>query len=186
MGLIERLLCMVFPYVDIHRKGTTDIYLRRWFINPRNKDFSQNKGKPRLYLHKFYRGDEDPHMHDHPWPFTSLILTRGYWEERPYVFCDPFDISPAQEQTMRYIPTPDKADIHARHVFYKRFSIVRRPAVWKHRVILKDKKPVWTIVRTGVKERGWGFWMGDKLCPWRQYDDGNCLEEPKAANPVFE
>jgi hypothetical protein len=164
MRLIEKLLCKLFPYTDIMRDDTNDIYLRRFFIYPRNKDFGKNKGKGRIYLHKFYRGDEDPHVHDHPWPFTSLILTRGYWEETPW----------SSNHTTDYIPTfGDDGEWRSRK-FYPRFSILRRPATWKHRVILKDTTPVWTFVRTGVKERSWGFWIKDKLCPWRNYNNGVC------------
>lgn len=179
MNIIERILTKIFPYVDIMRDDTNDIYLRRFFIYPRNKDFSKNKGKGRIYLHKFYRGDEDPHLHDHPWPFTSLILTRGYWEETP---AD----QPGRDEsgTIRN----GRLTVHTREdewffrTFYRRFSILHRPAAWKHRVILKDTKPVWTIVRTGVKERSWGFWLKEKFCPWRNYNNGVCWceEGPKA------
>lgn len=177
MGILEKILCKVFPYTDIYRAGTDDIYLRRWFLHPMDKDFGKNKGKGRLYLHKFYRGDEDEHLHDHPWPFTSLILTRGYWEETPFVELDP-TLTVWQRLQSRFIyPLSEGESGARRQVFYPRFSVLRRPATWRHRVILKDKTPVWTIVKTGVKERSWGFWIADKICPWRQYDNGNCLEE---------
>lgn len=167
MRIIERILCKLFPYTDIMRDDTQDLYLRRWFLYPRDKDFGKNKGKGRLYLHKFYRGDEDPHLHDHPWPFTSLILTRGYWEEIPS-----FSLYPESSQTPLTVVVRDGVTFKRR--FYPRFSLLRRPAVWKHRVILKDEKPVWTVVKTGVKERSWGFWIKDKLCPWRSYNNGVC------------
>lgn len=169
MGLIETILTKLFPYTDIHRSGTDEIYLRRFFLYPRDKDFGKNKGKGRLYLHKFYRGDEDPHLHDHPWPFTSLILTRGYFEETPWSSAD----SPDGTNLYGYYSLQEYGE-ERKIRFYRRFSILRRPATWKHRVILKDKKPVWTLVKTGVKERSWGFWIKDKLCPWRKYDDGVC------------
>lgn len=171
MGKIEQLLCRLFPYTDIMRSGTNDLYLRRWFLHPRDKDFGRNKGKGRLYLHKFYRGDEDLHFHDHPWRFTSLILTRGYWEETP------FDSkAPLPRRTWRPFMAEDGEE--RIRVFYKPFTLLFRPAIWKHRVVLKDTAPVWTIVKTGVKERNWGFWIKDKMCPWRQYDNGECLVEP--------
>jgi hypothetical protein len=169
MNLIEKLLCKLFPYTDIMRDDTNDIYLRRFFIYPRDKDFGKNKGKGRLYLHKFYRGDEDPHCHDHPWPFTSLILTRGYWEETP------FDPSKSVDGRNPWgFATMQEYGEERERTFYPRFSLLRRPAAWKHRVILKDTKPVWTIVRTGVKERSWGFWIKEKFCPWRNYKNGVC------------
>lgn len=34
-----------------------------------------------LLFHTFYRGDEDPDPHDHPWAFWTLPLGTGYWEQ---------------------------------------------------------------------------------------------------------
>jgi len=167
MSFIERLLCKVFPYVDILRDDTTDIYLRRFFIYPRDKDFGKNKGKGRIYLHKFYRGDEDPHMHDHPWPFTSLILTQGYWEETP----DNQHIATEGEHLCYTVGADNE---HRVQKWFKPFSILRRPASWKHRVVLDNGEPVWTLVKTGVKERSWGFWLKETFCPWRNYNNGIC------------
>lgn len=166
MGIIERLLCKLFPHADIMRNGTQDLYLRRWFIYPRDKDFGKNKGKGRLYLHKFYRGDEDLYLHDHPWPFTSMILTRGYWEET-------LDFDAATQGTGTnacYSVGPD-GDYRTQQ-WYRPFSILRRPAKWKHRVLLDNGDPVWTIVKTGPKERSWGFWVKGRLCPWRKFEQG--------------
>lgn len=179
---IEQSLCDLFPYTDIKRDDSPDIYLRRWFIYPRDKDFGKNKGKGRWYLHKFYRGDEDPHMHDHPWPFTSLILTRGYWEETPFVFNDP-NLNDEQKSHSIQTYVPGTSDPR-RQVWYPPFSLLRRPATWKHRVVLQGTKPVWTIVKTGIKERSWGFWIMDKLCPWRGYKDGVCWCDGQPLNEV--
>lgn len=175
MSLFERLLCKVFPYTDIKRADTGDLYLRRWFLYPRDKDFGKNVGKGRLYLHKFYRGDEDPYLHDHPWPFTSLILTRGYWEETEF---NPMDSWYGQ----LWLPASGPDGESRIRKFYKRFSVLKRPATWKHRVILKDETPVWTIVKTGVKERSWGFWILGKMCPWRNYQSGVCWCDPQPDN----
>lgn len=161
MGWFERLLCRVFRYTDIKREDTGDLYLRRWFIYPRYKEFQ--KAEPRLYLHKFYRGDEDPYLHDHPWPYTSLILTGGYWEETE------LEDSPWKPGLSR-LSTGIDGDARVQR-WHTRLSILKRPATWRHRVILADKTPVWTLVRTGVKERSWGFWVKNKLCPWRTFTE---------------
>lgn len=170
-SFIERILCRLFPYVDIMRDDSDIIYLRRWFIYPHNKEFK--KLEPRIYLHKFYRGDEDPHGHDHPWRFTSLILTRGYWEETwgwPPL--------PAGTKHKRY-HSQEGEQVTA--IWYPRFSLLKRPAEWKHRVRLEGTTPVWTLVKTGVRERSWGFWIKDAFCPWRRYNNGICWceEGPK-------
>ena len=35
-----------------------------------------------IFLHKFMKGDPDE-LHDHPWPYATLILKGGYWEVTP-------------------------------------------------------------------------------------------------------
>jgi len=36
-----------------------------------------------VYLHHIRRSDEDRCLHDHPWPFVTLILAGGYREVLP-------------------------------------------------------------------------------------------------------
>jgi hypothetical protein len=175
LGLFEYLMTKLFPYFDITRDDEPGvIYLRRFFIYPRDKDFGKNKEKGRIYLHKFYRGDEDKHLHTHPWSFTSFILTRGYWEETPFDFSK--DVMPRMSP---WYTGHDPYLVHRNgeyriRKFYRRFKLLRRPATWAHRVIIKDKKPVWTIVRTGVKERSWGFIIDGVQCYWKKYKNGLC------------
>jgi hypothetical protein len=33
-----------------------------------------------LYIHRIYEADHDPHLHSHPWPFWTMILSGSYWE----------------------------------------------------------------------------------------------------------
>ena len=35
-----------------------------------------------VFLHKFLKSDPDD-VHDHPWPYATLILRGGYWEWTP-------------------------------------------------------------------------------------------------------
>jgi hypothetical protein len=177
---IEWLLCKLLPYHDISRKGADGIYLRRWFIWPPNKDMK--KLEPRLYLHKFYRGDEDMHMHDHPWPFTSLILTRGYWEETELSSLSQLYTEVDGVFTRHKIVDIEETGEFRRRLFYPRFSLLHRKAEHRHRVVLEGTKPVWTIVRTGSKERSWGFWIKGKLCPWRKYDSEYGICETEVTN----
>lgn len=99
-----------------------------------------------VYLHKFLRSDEDRCLHDHPWPFISLILKGGYVEETP--------------EGCRFYPPG---------------SVLFRPAQWKHRVHLyyaggKLVQP-WTLVVRGKKKREWGFWTVDGWKPWKYFLD---------------
>lgn len=84
-----------------------------------------------LRLHHILRSDADRHLHDHPFDFTSFLLTGGYTEE-----------------------TPGKGEM--RQVkWWPRFSVVRKKAEDLHKLILE--KPLWTFVISGPKTRAWGF-----------------------------
>ena len=54
--------------------GKTELYLRRFFITPRNLSY-------KVFLHYIARSDEDRCTHDHPWDFTSFIFWNGYHEQ---------------------------------------------------------------------------------------------------------
>lgn len=138
-------------------------YLHRYFIRKPN-----NKGVGRIYLHHILRSDHDRALHDHPWNFRSFILTGGYKE-----WAD-----------SRQIPV---REIHLWTPVYGRQSTrrfnpgarIKRPAGWRHRLELEPGKTAWTLVFTSAKVRNWGFWPGDKFCPWKRYDNilGICGDE---------
>lgn len=81
-----------------------------------------------LMINYFHRSDEDRELHDHPWNFKSLILWRGYNEHHPGGIITTYP-----------------------------GMLIRRPAQWRHRVILKNNKPACTLVFTGPNLREWGF-----------------------------
>jgi hypothetical protein len=109
-------------YVEIKDKDG-GLYLRRFFL------LGHWKSSWALMLHCFHRSDWDRHLHDHPWPFLSLILTRGYYEVTA-----------------------------SGHKWYHPLSLLYRPATWTHRVKLDERGgPVWTLVWRGKKVRSWGF-----------------------------
>jgi hypothetical protein len=115
-----------------------DPYLHRWYLIPRNRRLN-------IYLHKFFRDDDDRALHDHPWWFVSLILKGRYKEitERGNEFRSPG-------------------------------SIAYRPATHRHRVVLlKDKvarpKVCWTLIVTGRSKRTWGFYCPKGFVPWYQF-----------------
>jgi hypothetical protein len=135
----ERLLARVFPYRDIVNDG--DLYLRRYFLTPRS-------WPTRLFLHRIYRPDRDRDLHDHPWPFRTLVLRGGY-EEEQYV--------PGLFERMGWLST------------------VMHWATYRHR-ITRVEPNTWTLCFVGQAQRTWGFWV-DKVphdgtsvfVPWREY-----------------
>jgi hypothetical protein len=53
-------------------------YLERYYVFLKDrKRFPFN-----IFVHKFLKSDPDD-VHDHPWPYATLILKGGYWEWRP-------------------------------------------------------------------------------------------------------
>ena len=80
-----------------------------------------------VFLHKFLKGDLDD-LHDHPWPYATLILKGGYWET-----------------------TPEGRFWRGRG----HFRICK--ATSYHRVELEPGVDCWTLFMPGPKQRDWGF-----------------------------
>jgi hypothetical protein len=186
MSLFERLLSRVFQHIDITGDEAAqgdNIYLRRWFIYPRNPD--NNKQARRLYLHKFYLGDRDRHLHDHPWAFRSLILWGGYFEHsfnpewmriKAKYKNDPVGLAALIEECdelCKMMGQPAGAYMTIRK-WYGPLSFLRRGASWTHRVELPPGKTCWTLILTEKKSRSWGFHTDSGWCWWKNYRDGIC------------
>lgn len=97
-----------------------------------------------VYIHCFHTSDEDRALHDHPWSFVSLLLSSGYYEWT--------------DQGRAWIP---------------RFSLIYRPADWRHRVELKTPN-TWTLVFRSPVSRDWGFWVEGKWMFWKDYGKEYC------------
>lgn len=121
--------------------GSGSPYLTRWTL------LGQRMGGE---LHYFHRSDYARAYHDHPWPFVSLILWPGYFENTPRPF----------------------GEGNARR-WYGPLSILRRAARWEHWVEIPRDGHCWTLVYVGKKERSWGFWcptaQGRKFVNWREH-----------------
>ena len=99
-----------------------------------------------LYIHWFHASDDDC-LHDHPWPFLTVILRGGYWE---------------------HTPGPDNGVVKRWH---PPFSMRVRPARWLHRIEIDPaRKPV-TLVLRGPRVRPWGFQTSGGWIPWPKYKD---------------
>ena len=104
---------------------------------------------------KFTASDEPQALHDHPWWFASLVLSGSYIEH-----------SSCGRRRRR------------------RGSVALRASSFRHRIELPvgpEGRPrvCRTLVVTGPRVRGWGFWCGgDRFVPWDQFD-GGCGEEQR-------
>ncbi len=120
-------------------------YLTRYYM------LGHRTSKWALMLHRFHRSDLDRDLHDHPWPFWSLILTGGYWEQIPL--------------------NPDFPAGLRQKMWHPAGSLLRRPASWTHRVMVNIRNiPVWTLVLRFGYERQWGFHTRNGWINFRDYD----------------
>lgn len=142
---IDRIACSRVNIARVTPDGH-DPYLTRWRLIGRH----HGEGSPfAVYLHRFLRSDSDT-MHDHPWPFTSLILAGGYYEK-----------TPAPGWSNGVGPT--------RLRWYGPGRILVRPANWVHAVILPPGGTAYTLVFRGAKTRSWGFHCPGGWKPWREH-----------------
>jgi hypothetical protein len=144
-ALADRLAAERF---EITRSREATPYLTRWTLSGRRFEGSGRA----VFLHRFHRSDADADvMHDHPWPFTSIILAGGYYE-----------VTPAKGWS--------NGDGPVRRRWYGPGRVLTRPAEWIHRVEIPEGRECWTLILRGVKVRSWGFWCPSVgYRPWRMH-----------------
>lgn len=120
-------------------------YLERYYLFLKDrKRFPFN-----VFLHRFLKGDPDD-VHDHPWPYFTLILWGGYWEWTPI-----FNTLGHKINEIRQWRGPG----HWRLC----------PAQSYHRIELQPGVTAWTLFMPGPKTREWGFLVGDRWIAHDQY-----------------
>ena len=113
-------------------------YLERYYLFLKDrKQFPFN-----VFLHKFLKGDPDD-VHDHPWPYATLILKGGYYEWIPQ-----FNQDGTKSCEVRKWRGPG----HFR---------ICSPTSY-HRIELKEGVVAWTLFMPGPQKREWGFLVNDK------------------------
>jgi hypothetical protein len=105
-----------------------------------------------VYIHFIYREDRDRDVHDHPWPFATLVLRGGYDEE--------------------IVPFPHiDLDLHRRAERWNRWSFHRFPVERAHK-ITSVKPRTTTLVFVGKPTgREWRFWTPAGPVQWDHYLD---------------
>lgn len=119
--------------------GTDDPYLLRWWLIPRNRFLN-------VYLHCFWRSDDDRALHDHPWSNCSILLHGQYMEH-----------------------TIAAGGIHRHRLLQAGDVRLRLFGTTAHRVELVDGF-CWTLFITGPRYRDWGFHCPDEgWVPWQRF-----------------
>jgi hypothetical protein len=120
-------------------------YLERYYVFLKDrKRFPFN-----VFLHKFLKSDPDD-VHDHPWPYATLILKGGYWEWQPL-----FDAN--------------RKKIGETSTWRGAGSFRTASATSYHRIELDPDVECWTLFMPGQQQREWGFLIGNFWVQWQDY-----------------
>ncbi len=112
-------------------------YLERYYLFLKDrKTFPFN-----IFLHKFLKGDPDD-VHDHPWPYATLILKGGYYEYTPN-----FEYGKMVGETKHW-RGPGHFRLCSSHSY--------------HRIELVPGITAWTLFMPGPQKREWGFLVKNK------------------------
>ena len=120
-------------------------YLERYYLFLKDREnFPFN-----VFLHRFLKSDIDD-LHDHPWPYATLILKGGYYEWTPQFGADGKKIG----EIARWCGPG---------------SFRWAPANSYHRIELDPSVECWTLFMPGAKQRDWGFMVKNQWVQWEQY-----------------
>lgn len=101
-----------------------------------------------IFLHRFHKSDPGD-VHDHPWPYATLILKGGYWEWIP-----------------QFNDRGEKIGEIAKWRGPGHFRMCKATSF--HRIELDPSVECWTLFMPGPQQREWGFLVGNK---WVHYDN---------------
>ena len=136
------------PYFDItYRDGRP--YMRRWWVLPKWCLEYDPQGVLQLKswmpfsirLHYIMLPDEDPHLHDHPFSFRTLLLAGHYIEQ----------------------------DIMGNFKRVSAGETYESVAERFHRIDKIHEKGVWSLFIIGPHIHTWGFLVGERKIFWREY-----------------
>jgi len=155
--IIQKIKNKFFSFLEKHDRKRVIMdridnqpYLERYYIFLKDRTrFPFN-----VFLHKFLKGDPDD-VHDHPWPYATLILKGGYYEWTPN-----FNSVGLKISETRYWRSPGHFRICSPNSY--------------HRIELKEGVTAWTLFMPGPQKREWGFLVNNKWIP-----NGNYLQERK-------
>ncbi len=118
-------------------------YLERYYLLLKDRQ----KFPFNIFLHQFLKSDPDD-VHDHPWPYATLIIKGGYYEWVPQ-FND-------QREKINEVR-------HWRGVGHFRL----RRATSYHRIELDPAVECWTLFMPGPRRKDWGFLVNNQ---WIQHE----------------
>jgi hypothetical protein len=127
-----------------------------------------------IYLHRLDAPDQRPTLHDHPWPFISIVLRGGYTETFGHTSHRTGNVT-----TNRH----DGRVIDRVRRTWRARSIHRMRADEPHTITDLDRTPTWTLVLAGPRalEPSWGYWDGTGWTSWLDHPHTDEFEAALAA-----
>lgn len=143
--MIKKLFARLGRYRVIMDRQDNEPYLERYYVFLKDRKWFPFN----IFIHKFLKSDPDD-VHDHPWPYATLILRGGYWEWVPQ-----FDSG------------GKKIGELARWCGPGHFRVCSATSF--HRIELDPEVECWTMFMPGPKKRDWGFLVNNNWVPHEQY-----------------
>ncbi len=149
--IIQKIKNKFFSFLEKHdrkriimdRQYNEPLLTRYYLFLKDRKRFPFN-----AFLHKFHKGDPGD-VHDHPWPYFTLILKGGYYEYTPN-----FENGKMIGETK-----------HWRGPGHFRFCSANS----YHRIELVPGITAWTLFMPGPQRQEWGFLVDNKWIHNDQY-----------------
>jgi hypothetical protein len=142
--MLKKLMQRLDRYRVIMDRQDDEPYLERYYLFLKDrKRFPFN-----VFLHKFLKGDPDD-VHDHPWPYATLILKGGYYEWVPQ-----FDTQGKMTCEIRHWRGPGHFRICGANSY--------------HRIELRPGVTAWTLFMPGPHRQEWGFLYNNH---WVQHEE---------------
>jgi hypothetical protein len=143
--MIKKLMQRLGRHRIILDRASSEPYLERYYLFLKDR----NRFPFNIFLHKFLKGDPDD-VHDHPWPYATVILRGGYYEWIPE-----FDSQGTKISETRHWRGPGHVRICSPDGY--------------HRIELKPGVTAWTLFMPGPKRREWGFLVNNQWVNHRDY-----------------
>ena len=151
-----------FRWLDLH-DGQGATYLRR-----RGVEHERLGG---VLVHRIDGPDPGVDLHDHPWPFLSVVLRGGYTEEAVGIR----EAVRNADGEVRYDATSGHVEVsfhepgHLAEVrTWRRWSVHRMGLDVAHRITAVEPDTITLVVRL-PRRRTWGFYLPSGWVPWDQY-----------------
>ncbi|NMX77763.1 hypothetical protein HBO23_32870 [Pseudomonas sp. WS 5532] len=155
LGQDERLRNKLFRYAASFPYEPLPGYMKRWWlVRPTRITWLRRLQPFTVRFHWIEREDRDPHCHDHPWAFRTLILHGWYTEE---------------------LMSNDGSISSKNRIAGDSY---RRELGQFHRISRVSPGGVLTLVIIGKKRDSWGFKVEDARIDWRSYPGVDAVDTP--------